>query len=85
MTSASLRKYSAAALAGGIASAAVAFVYFNVNDLECMAADAAGFPAWSYYDLPFVVPWAVAGAAMACGLVWAWDKLCQARDVWRRE
>ena len=70
-------RFVLASLVGALLAFLSAFVYFNMNDLERMAAEADGVPLWSVYQLPFTLPFALAGAALGLGLRWCWFKLRQ--------
>lgn len=56
------RVYLPAALIGAAIGSATAFVYFNLDPFERMAAAADGFPQWSLWGLPFTAPEAALGA-----------------------
>jgi hypothetical protein len=50
------------ALSGGVLGSLAMFVYGNLDPLERAAAAADGYPLWSLSQLPFTVPFGVAGA-----------------------
>ena len=56
----------------GILGAVASFIYFNIDPVERMAAEADGMPFWSVHQLPFTLPWGLAGAAvgLVVSLVW---------------
>ena len=60
------------AAVGALLFGAGSFVYFNVDELELMAASASGMPSWSYHQLPYTLPFGFMGAWCATALRWFW-------------
>jgi len=51
------------------------YLYSNLDELERMGAEADGFPLWSWYAMPFTLPWAVLGAFASFFAVVLFQKL----------
>ena len=66
--------YALMALLGALFGGASSFVYFNINDVERIAAEADGMPLWSAYQLPFTLPCASVGALCAIMLWWLLER-----------
>jgi hypothetical protein len=58
-----------------MAGFATSYLYLNLDDLEQMAAEADGFPLWSWYQVPFTLPWVVLGALVSLIAVVLFQKL----------
>jgi hypothetical protein len=54
-----------ALLVGAVAGFAASYLYTNLDDLERMAAEADGAPLWSWYEVPFTLPWVLLGALLS--------------------
>jgi hypothetical protein len=61
-------------LISAVVAAGSAFVYFNVNVLERAAAETDGVPMWSVHQVPYTLPFALAGAAIGIALRWCWAR-----------
>ena len=58
----SKRWLATGAVIGFVVGCGAAFLYFNVDPLERMAAAADGFSRWSPWGLFFTLPWGFIGA-----------------------
>ena len=64
-TSPSITLFVALGFAVGFAAE---YVYGNLHPIERLAAETAGFPAWSLWQLPFSLPGGIAGALLGAGV-----------------
>jgi xanthine/uracil permease len=64
-----------AVLIGATIGFVASYLYFNLDDIERMAAEADGFPLWSWYEVPFTLPWVVLGALVSLVAVVLFQKL----------
>jgi hypothetical protein len=67
---------SALVLFGAVLGGALEYVYLNTATIEVLAANADGVPLWSWWQVPFALPGACAGAlvgvAVAVAIRWRW-------------
>lgn len=69
------------AITGTTIAAIAMYIYLNTATVEVKAAEADGFPLWSWYEVPFIIPEAAVGGTVGAivGLVVAWRRSWRAR------
>ena len=58
-----------AAVVGALLGFVASYLYLNLNWMERIAAETDGYPPWSWYQVPYTLPWAVLGALIAFAVV----------------